>query len=179
MPTKQEITARMQELAGKLSYPYRDISHLARAMYCRKQHGHNNYTNDAMATLGDAVLKLIWSEHFFSLGLDKDDITRKKADMENNGTLKNLCDLIGAQGYAYNNTHFAADAPAHSRLPHRDHDFYIEAIIAAIYLDLGLEATRSWVLDFWKRNANAVCSIPCAKIKKRTRVRKNDERNTT
>ena len=127
MPTKEHVLARMEQLASALNYDYHDLTHLSRAMYCKKQRGYSNYTNDAMATLGDAVLKLIWSEHFFAQGLDKDEITQKKSDLENNGTLKNLCDLVGAQNFAYNDKYFFDEAPAHSRLPHREHDFYIDA----------------------------------------------------
>ncbi len=163
MPTTQRITQRMKELAERLRYPYRDLSHLARAMYCKKEPGRGNYANDAMATVGDAVLKLVWSEHFFDAGLDKDEITERKADLENNATLKNLCDLVGAQRFAYNDDYFADEAPAHRRLPHRDHDFYMEAIIAAIYRDLGLEAVREWILRFWGDNTTAICHLPCKK----------------
>ena len=83
MPTKQRILARMAELAGALDYSYNSLEHLARAMYCKKEQGHRNYTNDAMATLGDAVLKLVWSEHFFEKGLDKDEITAQKTNLVN------------------------------------------------------------------------------------------------
>ena len=84
MPTSEQILSRMEELAGRLSYDFHDLSYLAQAMYCEKEPGRFNYTNDAMATVGDAVLKLIWSELFYSMGLDKDEITRRKADMESN-----------------------------------------------------------------------------------------------
>lgn len=159
MPSKTEINRKMQLLADALGYEVRDISHLSDAMYCKKEAGHSNYTNDAMATLGDAVLKLIWSEHFYSLGLDKDDITARKADMENNGTLKNLCDILSVRDFAYNDEYFADQAPAHRQLPYRSHDFYLEAIIAAIYLDRGLAYTAEWVLDFWGKHPDAVVHI--------------------
>jgi dsRNA-specific ribonuclease len=159
MPTKQEITARMRELAEKLSYPYKDISHLARAMYCKKQRGYSNYTNDAMATVGDAVMKLIWSELFYSMGLDKDEITRRKADMENNRTLKNLCDIIEAHKFAYNDRYFATEAPKHRPLPHYDHDFYMEAIAAAIYQDRGLAYTREWAIRFFEKHKDAIVAV--------------------
>ncbi len=167
MPTHEHILARMADLAAALDYTYRDLTHLSRAMYCKKQRGHGNYTNDAMATLGDAVLKLVWSEHFFAQGLDKDEITQRKADLENNGTLKNLCDVTGAQNFAYNDQHFADEAPGHRRLPHRDHDFYIEAIIAAIYLDRGLQYTKGWIKKFWNAHPDAICHIPCKKTRRR------------
>ena len=62
MPKSEEILARMEELAERLSYDFHDLSYLAQAMYCEREEGRFNYTNDAMATVGDAVLKLIWSE---------------------------------------------------------------------------------------------------------------------
>ena len=72
MPDKAKIYARMQSLAERIGYNYRNLSHLSCAMYCKKEAGKANYTNDAMATLGDAVLDLVWSEYFFAAGLDKE-----------------------------------------------------------------------------------------------------------
>lgn len=159
MPSKEQIEARMAELAARLGYEYRDLSHLSRAMYCEREPGYDNYTNDAMATLGDAVLKLVWAEYFFDRGDDKDDISRKKSDLENNATLKNLCDLVGAHTFAYNELYFATDAPPHRALPHKDHDFYMEAIIAAIYRDRGLEYVRKFIIDFWHAHSDAVVYV--------------------
>lgn len=154
MPSAEKIRTRMQELADILGYVPRDPSYLAKAMYCQKEEGKNDYTNDAMATLGDAALKLIWSEHFFAMGLDKDEISRRKIPLERNSTLKGLCDRVGIYPYAYNDDYFASEAPTTRRLPYGAHDFYLEAIIAAVYLDRGLEYTRQWVLSFWKKYAN-------------------------
>ena len=159
MPTSEKILAHMEELAGRLDYDFHDLSYLAQAMYCEKEPGRFNYTNDAMATVGDAVLKLIWSELFYSMGLDKDEITRRKADMENNRTLKNLCDAVEAQKFAYNDRYFATEAPARNPLPHYDHDFYIEAIVAAIYQDRGLAYTREWAIRFWQAHEALIVAV--------------------
>ena len=109
-----------------------------------------------MATLGDAVLKLVWSEHFFLEGLDKDEISRRKVPLERNATLKAMCDKVGIYPFAYNDSYFANEAPKTRRLPYGSHDFYLEAIIAAIYLDRGLDYTREWVLKFWKKHADVL-----------------------
>ncbi len=154
MPSDEKIRARMQELADKLEYDYHDLSHLSRAMYCQKEEGKNDYTNDAMATVGDAVLKLIWSDYFFDMGFDKDEISQRKTHLEKNATLKALCDKVGIYPFAYNDEYFANEAPKTRRLPYGNHDFYMEAIIAAIYRDRGLDYTREWVLKFWKKHAN-------------------------
>ena len=156
MPKREQILAKMEELARRIGYDHHDLSYLAQAMYCEKEPGRFNYTNDAMATVGDAVLKLIWSELFFSMGLDKDEITRRKADMENNRTLKNLCDAVQAYKFAYNDRYFADEAPQKNLLPHYDHDFYIEAIVAAIYKDRGLAYTREWAIRFWQAHKDAI-----------------------
>ena len=163
MPDKAKIHARMHALAARIGYAYRDLSHLAAAMYCKKEAGKANYTNDAMATLGDAVLDLVWSEYFFERGLDKDEITAQKTNLVNNTTLKRLRDAEGIQNDAYNDDFFADEAPPHRRLPQPDHDFYMEAIIAAIYLDLGLEAARAWILAFFEKHAALICYAPCKK----------------
>jgi len=159
MPKREQILKKMEELAGRLGYDFHDLSYLAQAMYCEKEPGNFNYTNDAMATVGDAVLKLIWCELFFSMGLDKDEITARKANMENNRTLKNLCDAVEAHKFAYNDRYFADEAPPRYALPHYDHDFYIEAIIAAIYKDRGLRYTRKWVIAFWEAHPDAIVTV--------------------
>ncbi len=152
MPSEKKIKARMRELAVLLDYDCRDLSYMATAMYCKKEEGRNDYTNDAMATLGDAVMKLVWSEHFFNMGLDKDGITEHKAALERNATLRRICDRVGIHRYAYNDHYFADEAPANKRLPYGNHDIYLEALIAAVYLDRGLDYTREWILRFWKKN---------------------------
>ena len=152
MLSKKLIQTRMQELAKRLDYDYRDISHLSSAMFCKQQERYNNYTNDAMATLGDTVLKLVLAEHFFDKGMDKDEITKRKILLEKNSTLKDICDKVGVYHYAYNEQFFADDAPLGQRLPYSDHDFYLEAIVAAIYKDRGLEYVRGWILRFWPKH---------------------------
>ena len=155
MPSEEKIRSRMAALADILDYDHRSLTHLSKAMYCKRERA-GDYTNDAMATLGDAVLKLVWSEHFFDMGLDKDEISKRKAPLECNATLKALCDKVGIYAFAYNDSYFADEAPKTKRLPYGNHDFYLEAIIAAIYRDRGLEYAREWILKFWKKHADAV-----------------------
>ena len=167
MPTPECIHERMLALAKNLGIRVNDTRHLAAAMYCEREDSPNDYTNDAMATLGDAVLKLIWSEHFFDMGLDKDGISDHKADMENNATLRNLCERLHVYDYAYNDRFFGDEAPPHRNGPQRpSHDFYMEAIIAAIYRDQGLEYTRAWVLSLWEAHKDAI--VPKGTQKQRT-----------
>jgi dsRNA-specific ribonuclease len=149
MPTNQQIGARMRRLAEQIGYEYHDLSYLKEAMRCVKEEGKNDYTNDAMATLGDAVMKLIWSEYFFDKGLDKDEITVRKAALEQNATLRKISDEKGIARFAYNDEFFADEAPDNRKLPYGKHDIYVEAIIAAIYKDRGLDYVRQWLISLW------------------------------
>jgi dsRNA-specific ribonuclease len=149
MPTNQQIGARMRRLAERIGYEYHDLSYLKEAMRCVKEEGKNDYTNDAMATLGDAVMKLIWSEYFFDKGLDKDEITVRKAALEQNATLRKISDERGIARFAYNDEFFADEAPDNRKLPYGKHDIYVEAIIAAIYKDRGLDYVRQWLIALW------------------------------
>ena len=141
----------MQDLAQRLEYEPKCLKHLAKAMYCKKE-GEKNYANDAQATLGDTVLKLIFAEHLFRMGLDKDAISHRKMHLEKNATLKRISDRTGIYAYAYNDLFFSDEAPKNQRLPYGAHDIYLEAIIGAIYLDRGLQYTRQWVLRFWEKH---------------------------
>ena len=62
-----------------------------------------------------------------------------------------MCDKLGIYPFAYNDQHFGDEATPRHRLPYGAHDFYLEAIVAAVYLDRGQEYTRQWVLELWKK----------------------------
>ncbi|MCH5165859.1 MAG: hypothetical protein J1G01_05605 [Clostridiales bacterium] len=156
--TNEEIENKMYELANKIDYESTNISHLKKAMYCKSIHkdgdGKNrkNYTNDNYATLGDALLKCILTEYFFQHDYDKSEITNKRKELENNNTLFELCNKNGIINYAYNDANFYPDAPKNKKVPHPIHDVYIEAIIAAIYLDREFNYCKNWVIKFFQKN---------------------------
>ena len=154
---EKKIIEKMYELAKSINYEFDDISFLKQAMHCQIIHksgdGKNrkNYTNDSLATLGDAVLKLILSEYLFDKDYDKAKITKEKEKIENGSTLFDLCNKSKIIKYAYNNTNFFDNAPQNNQVAHPEHDPYIEAIIAAIYKDKGLEYCRNWVISFFNK----------------------------
>ena len=152
------IIPKMYELATLIDYEVSDISLLKQAMHCQIIHksgdGKNrkNYTNDSLATLGDAVLKLILTEYLFDKGYDKAKITKEKEKIETGSTLFDLCNKSKIIKYAYNDTNFFDNAQQNNQVAHPEHDPYIEAIIAAIYKDKGLEYCRNWVIEFFRIN---------------------------
>ena len=152
------INDKMIELAKMIDYDVKNMKYLKQAMHCQIIHklkdGKNrkNYTNDSLATLGDAVLKLILTEYLFDKGYDKAEITKEKEKIENGSTLFDLCNKSKIIEYAYNDTSFFDNAPQNNLVAHPEHDPYIEAIIAAIYKDKGLKYCRSWVIEFFRIN---------------------------
>lgn len=154
---KSIIEEKMIELSRLINYDYNDISYLKDAMHCQIFHkdgdGKNrkNYTNDGYATLGDAVLKLVLTEYLYDKEYDKAEITSIKQKFEKNSTLFDLCTESGVFKYAYNDLYFAECAPSKNRVFHSTHDVYIEAIIAAIYKDKGLNYCRDWIFSFFKK----------------------------
>lgn len=155
--TDEIIQSKMIELAKSICYEYHDISYLKKAMYCKIIHcerdGKNrkNYTNDSLATLGDTLLKFILTDFLFDKGLDKQKITEQKAKWEKNETLKNLSTDSGIFKYAYHDDCFFENAPRENQVRHSTHDVYVEAIIAAIYKDRGIEYCKIWTIEFFRK----------------------------
>ncbi len=146
---KKKIIEKMKQLAELIRYDPGDITHLANAMCVNPLDNGNTsnkeYTNGSLATLGDTVLKLIITERLYLEGKDRDGITIKKSDIENNKALHLKTLEFNIQNFAYNDQYFFDEAPQHQQLPNPGHDIYIEAIIGAIYLDRGLKYCKSWI----------------------------------
>ncbi|MCQ2071157.1 MAG: hypothetical protein MJZ68_08500, partial [archaeon] len=53
--------------------------------------------------------------------------------------------MKGLHHYAYNSEYFFDEAPGHSRLPSGVHDVYLEAVIGAVFHDLGFDRCSEWV----------------------------------
>lgn len=151
------IKNKMLELARLINYEPNDISFLEKAMHCQIIHsefdGKNrkNYTNDSLSTLGDSILKFVLADFLYDKGYDKFLITKMKEEIENNDFLYNLCISKGIINYAYNDKYLFPEAPLECQVYHAKHDVYIEAIIAAIYKDRGLEYCRQWIISFFEK----------------------------
>lgn len=142
-----EIKSKAKELAKNLGYEFDDISHLCEALYCQKILAtEDKYTNSAIALVGDNVLKLALSHKFYAENADKEFINNKKELYEKNETLKKVCDKLIIYRYAFNNENFYSDdLPSHKKLPHSEHDPYVEAVIGALYLDKGFDYANEWI----------------------------------
>ena len=145
--TKDSIKQKMIELSKMIHYDYKDLSHLTNAMNVTKigDTAKSSYSNSAMATVGDAVLKLIISDNFFRMNKTRGEITIIKSGVESNTHYYTISNQLGLCHYAYNNQYFFDDAPDHLKLPSGTHDVYLEAVACAVFHDLGFDACRKWV----------------------------------
>ena len=155
---KQRVEQKMKEFESKLYYSFKDIKFLAEAMKSEKL-GHvqgeggnsKNYSNERMAFLGDAILKLLIAEELYDTDTEarKGDLTDKKMHLENNKVLSNIIDGENLRPYTYNQNYFYGDDyPDHEKVAGNKHDVYIEAIVAAIYKDSDYDTVKKWFKDW-------------------------------
>ena len=148
------IEKEMHELETKLEYTFRDISLLAEAMKSQKLEklpadGKNKkeYSNEALAFLGDTIIKFLIARYLYGDGENKrkGTMTGEKSKLEKNETLHSVMMNENLIQYSYNDNCFHKDnPPGHLKVVTKEHDPYIEAIAAAIYKDGGWEAVTIW-----------------------------------
>ena len=141
------IEKEMHELETKLGYIFHNISFLADAMKSQKIDNQKEYSNEALAFLGDTIIKFLLAKYLYGDGENKRKgaMTDEKSKLENNKTMHNIMIEEELISYAYHDTHFVMDNPPdHLKVATKEHDPYIEAIAAAIYKDGGWEAVTIW-----------------------------------
>ncbi len=155
----ERIEKEMRELEKLLGYSFKNIKRLKEAMMSVRVKGapgegknHREYTNEALATVGDAVLKAVLADCLFKKEhlKTKREITDRKRDLEKNEVLHKLVCGEGLVGFAYNNDHFKKDEKENSpnRVVCKQHDPYLEAIVGAVYYDCGFNKTKKWILNW-------------------------------
>ncbi len=102
-------------------------------------------SNERLEFLGDAILGMVISEYLFSIlpGNDEGDLTRVKSVVVSGESLARLGFEIGLDKYLFigKGLRMKGDVPR-SLIAN-----VVEAVIAAVYLDRGMEAARHFVLD--------------------------------
>ena len=150
------IESKMHELEGKIDHQFRDITWLAKAMCAEKlddESAGENYKNEALATVGDALLKFVLTDYLYDVEeMDrKGEITDERKNLENNVTLHDFVLKNGLIDYAYNEKHFHCEKniPDHEKvLDKKSHCPYLEAIIGAVYYDSDFQIAKRWILDW-------------------------------
>ncbi len=146
-----DIEEKMKEFAKILNYEFNDIEWLKKAMCAQKiENTKDDYTNDSLAIVGDAFLKFIITDVSFKYDnkITKGEIDAIKQKLERNKTMSKIMNQENWKYYAYNDKRFYNESnPKHEQVVNKEHTPYVEAIIAAIYYDLGFDNTYNWVKD--------------------------------
>lgn len=151
--TEEEITLKMLELQEKIKYEFKDIQHLKDAMNATLMSKTNeegkhkkDYFNEALGTVGDALIKFLLSDYLCKGDTKKGEISQLKEKMENNKVFYNIIVGEGWINYAYNKTHFREenDNYKNDKVSDKKHSQYLEAITASIYYDGDFNAVKEW-----------------------------------
>ena len=150
------IKDKMHKLEKIINYRFNNINLLCEALKAKKitdivfkSKNHKEYSNDKLALVGDTILKFVLAEYLYkdkSLKT-KEDIT-KKSKLESNKTLHKIFVKENWRRFAYNDDNFYDDSPSQNKVSCKQHNQYIEAIIAAIYYDSSFENAKDWILSF-------------------------------
>ena len=112
----------------------------------------SEYSNEGLATVGDAMLKSVIVDYLYRTKnvKTKGGITTAKSDLENNATMHRLMLGEGLISYSYNDLHFYKDSniPDHEKVVCKEHDPYVEAIVGAVYYDSNYDTTKRWILKW-------------------------------
>lgn len=132
----------MHELERVLGYTFRDAGLLERALtrkaYAREHGLSDERHQEALATLGDAVMDVVVLEELMRMGvLEKGALSRRRARAVYRESLNSIARGMGLERYV----RFGAGERASGIWEHSHHVLSecLEALIGAVYLDGGME----------------------------------------
>lgn len=146
----------MNSLESKLDYKFNNIKLLQDALihssYANEMRG-NTYSNERLEFLGDSVLSIIVSEHIYNKypSMPEGELTRLRASLV---CEKSLCAFSRELSIG----EYLKLGKGEDKNGGRERDSILadafEAVLAAIYLDGGMDAARSHVLNTVLRDLN-------------------------
>ena len=142
-----------QKLQEQLGYTFQDESYLHLALTHPSASGKNskpNEDNQRMEFLGDAILQVVISEALYSMHLNYDEgaLTKARAGLVNGSSLANKASLLGLENHLIIGRGQQTEFERGKSSALED---AFEAIIAAIFLDGGLDAARVFLKRMFKQ----------------------------
>lgn len=124
-----------------LKYSFRNKELLKRALTHPSYFSERNLNYQKLEYLGDSILDFVVAEYLYREYSDKNEgeLTRMRAAVVSKTALSKIVIELGLDRYVYVSQQGAMSAKMRS-------DVY-EAIVAAIYLDGGLDAVKSFISD--------------------------------
>lgn len=148
----------MKKLQDTINYHFKDIELLNRAMthssYANENHSSGIQSNERLEFLGDSVLSVITAEYLYEhyKKRPEGELTKLRSALVCEKTLNEFALKIGLGEYL-----ILGKGEEHSGARKRASTLSdaFEALIAAIYLDGGIESAKDFVLPFIKNYAPA------------------------
>lgn len=139
----------MNSLENRLNYKFKNINLLKNALihssYANEVRG-NTHSNERLEFLGDSVLSIIVSEHIYTKfpNMPEGELTRMRASLV---CEKSLCEFSRELGIG----EYLKLGKGEDKNGGRDRDSILadafEAVLAAIYLDGGIEPAKNHVMN--------------------------------
>lgn len=132
------------ELESHLSYTFKERKSLQKALTHKSflNLSEKNFNNEKLEFLGDAVVDLVFSEWLFELFLNEDEgtLSKKRASLVNESVLSNVAlELKLDQFLILGKGEIKSDGAHNPRILAS----VFEALMGAIFLESGYEATRA------------------------------------
>jgi len=136
---------RLEACQEALRYRFREPFWLQKALSHSSNRGDLGLSNERMEFLGDAILGMVVSEHLFSKYPEapEGELTAVKSVVVSQRTLADHSRQLGLDKFLS----VGRGMSGARRLPNSVVANVLEAVIAAIYLDRGLEAAREFILQ--------------------------------
>jgi ribonuclease III len=153
------------ELAARLGLPFADLNLLRQALIHSShtnEHPAAGQSNERLEFLGDAVLSLVVSEVLWQRypGEDEGSLTTRRAAIVSAAPLAAIARRLDLGSYLLLGQ--GADA-AGERTRKSVLAGTFEAVVGAIYLELGIDHTRRWLLDVVRPEIDAVQAVATLK----------------
>jgi len=140
--------SELREFQSVIGYTFTDISYLEQALtHSSYAGGKNNGSNERLEFLGDSVLQLTVSQYLFTNMMDVPEggLTKLRASIVCENSLYNFAKKIDLGNYIFLGKGEEVTGGRDRRSILAD---AFEAVIAAIYLDGGMEQASSFILRF-------------------------------
>lgn len=161
MPPDTSLTVRSTNttflrLQDRIGYLFQDPSLLERALTHPSSTAEEDRDNERMEFLGDSVVNLCIAQALYERHpcWSEGDLTQVKSAVVSTTGLARAAESLGLRDVG----RFGKGLPAHEPLPPSVYANLFEAVAAAVYLDGGLEAARSFVLRVLDPDMRAVAA---------------------
>jgi len=154
----EEILEKCQQNIG---YTFKNIQLLKQSLTHSSIRKENEYSNERLEFLGDAILGLVTCEYLYQTfqEFDEGDLTLIKSEVVSRETLAKLVQKLELQNYFA----YAGGIGKTQNFPISILANEYEAIVGAIYLDGGMEPAKQFILSNLKDEIETVIKDPYQK----------------